>query len=681
MNGCSITRPFVIFLRRYENVFPHESGTLPGLAQRKIGNRVCAAFILKRKIMKAITTIYAARKYSLYLVLLMAHHVVAQTSISSAQNGAWSQSSTWIGGIVPGTGSDVFILPGDTITLDVNADPGTVTILANGMILQNTNGIALGNATPVTDVVLGGTLKVGPNCSSFPALQSENLVVSASGIFDNEAANAACVSIQHFVVDNHGIYFHDAGGSTADGATSDFPGSNSILLNDSSEVYILQWATNSATNIAPLPEVNWGNLEINVGNVYGGGAYWNMGHGLDTVLGDLTLVHIGLPSVTLGGNSIIGGKLTLTQGIVTTGAYELYLSNPEGSALVGGSDDAFINGNLERACATSGNYDFPVGLGANLEDAQLNITSQTGMSRLQVHFYAPVDGADPDPNTCQINGSPIYEVMDGGIWSFTPDVSPGAAIMQVTLKETGQSNAPLEADHAGIIHRTDNTTGWVFSGTHTNGTQSNSGGVFTAVVSNLATLEQMSIGIGVNPLPVTLLHFQGKTITPGNLLTWSTASEQDSYFFGVERSDDGRTFHSIGVVKAAGNSETELNYQLVDPSPQKGTNYYRLRLQDQSGSSSFSEVILLQNENANGITSVYPNPARDLIYINPGVYQDQLLTIEIKDALGRTVIQDNAQGGGSNLALSVAALDDGQYFVSLIDKTGRPLWTQPLLKQ
>lgn len=60
-------------------------------------------------------------------------------------------------------------------------------------------------------------------------------------------------------------------------------------------------------------------------------------------------------------------------------------------------------------------------------------------------------------------------------------------------------------------------------------------------------------------LPITLLNFQ--YMSP--LLTWSTATEENSDRFEIEESDDGINWTKIGEVKSKapnGNSTTQLNY-------------------------------------------------------------------------------------------------------------------------
>ena len=70
------------------------------------------------------------------------------------------------------------------------------------------------------------------------------------------------------------------------------------------------------------------------------------------------------------------------------------------------------------------------------------------------------------------------------------------------------------------------------------------------------------------PLPVELIEFQAKDLgNSKSQLNWSTASEVNSDYFEVLRSENGRDFTSIGTVTAAGDSDQTIHYSFQDESP------------------------------------------------------------------------------------------------------------------
>ncbi len=97
-------------------------------------------------------------------------------------------------------------------------------------------------------------------------------------------------------------------------------------------------------------------------------------------------------------------------------------------------------------------------------------------------------------------------------------------------------------------------------------------------------------------LPIELLSFTARRSDGQVIADWTTGSEHNTDRFTVERSTDRSTFKSIGVVKAAGESQRPIDYSLVDPAPLEGTNYYRLRETDLDGTETLSEVVAVTFE-------------------------------------------------------------------------------------
>ena len=115
----------------------------------------------------------------------------------------------------------------------------------------------------------------------------------------------------------------------------------------------------------------------------------------------------------------------------------------------------------------------------------------------------------------------------------------------------------------------------------------------------------------VSVLPVTLLDFSGKLNGTKVDLNWKTANEMNTDHFTVERSNDGINFIPIGNVKAKGSLSTVTNYDLVDPIPIKGLNYYRLKMVDLDGSFVYSKTIIIRiNNNVELTTSIRPIRSR-----------------------------------------------------------------------
>lgn len=95
-------------------------------------------------------------------------------------------------------------------------------------------------------------------------------------------------------------------------------------------------------------------------------------------------------------------------------------------------------------------------------------------------------------------------------------------------------------------------------------------------------------------LPIQLISFTGKNVNGNNILEWTTASETNSDYFIIERSEDGTIFYEIGEIKGAGNSNSILKYEFKDSNPLT-VSYYRLRQVDFDGNFTYSPVIELSS--------------------------------------------------------------------------------------
>ena len=140
-------------------------------------------------------------------------------------------------------------------------------------------------------------------------------------------------------------------------------------------------------------------------------------------------------------------------------------------------------------------------------------------------------------------------------------------------------------------------------------------------------------------LPVELLSFTGRLNGENAKLEWSTASEQNSKGFEVEKSLDGINFRKIGFVTAAGNSNSIKNYTFTDPQRAVEFNYFRLKLVDIDNTFEYSDVVMVKN--AFGKQDVYlaGNPINDNINIQFARIPNGKVTIKIYDMKGSKVYE------------------------------------------
>lgn len=120
------------------------------------------------------------------------------------------------------------------------------------------------------------------------------------------------------------------------------------------------------------------------------------------------------------------------------------------------------------------------------------------------------------------------------------------------------------------------------------------------------TVSQAEIDNCLTALPVGLMNFRIQNSAHASNLYWETASEQNSNYFTIERSQEGMTFESIGTVNAKGNSDQQQFYQFTDLQPLSGISYYRLKMVDLNGSIRYSSIV--SSNRTENQTQVIPNP-------------------------------------------------------------------------
>ena len=180
------------------------------------------------------------------------------------------------------------------------------------------------------------------------------------------------------------------------------------------------------------------------------------------------------------------------------------------------------------------------------------------------------------------------------------------------------------------------------------------------------------------PLPVELILFTAtNTARQGVALHWVTASEKNSHSFVAERSADGKIFHRLGTLAAAGSTQVRTAYDLTDEQPLSGISYYRLRQIDLDGTTTDSPVRNVKRGLASGESlAVYPGRSAQEWVVSTALPAETLAqgpaAVRVFDALGRLqqvpCPADASQAG--QWALDLRSLPAGIYIVRLITAAG-----------
>ncbi len=161
-----------------------------------------------------------------------------------------------------------------------------------------------------------------------------------------------------------------------------------------------------------------------------------------------------------------------------------------------------------------------------------------------------------------------------------------------------------------------------------------SGNVF---ISDFTNHRVRKITNGV--LATTLLKFNAQLQNNNTTLNWQTASEVNTAYFNIQRSNDGVNFNTISKVTAAGNSASTKNYTYTDINAtalHADKLYYRLQEVDKDSKSNYSNIQVIDFKKNNALFTISPNPANDFINI---VASDNVANaqVSITDMNGRTL--------------------------------------------
>ena len=178
-------------------------------------------------------------------------------------------------------------------------------------------------------------------------------------------------------------------------------------------------------------------------------------------------------------------------------------------------------------------------------------------------------------------------------------------------------------------------------------------------------------------LPVTFLNFLGEVNNNQNILHWTIANEYNNTGFEIQHSSDGNNFFKIGFAftKAInGSSASRLSYNYTCISFVYGTNYYRLKQIDKDGKFSYSNIVVLKNNNpyVTGL-SVYPSPAKNVLNVKISSTENIKTTLLVIDGTGKLIMYKaiNTGNGESIIPLDISHLLAGTYLLKMKGRNGK----------
>lgn len=392
---------------------------------------------------------------------------------------------------------------------------------------------------------------------------------------------------------------------------------------------------------------------------------------------NLTMSGPGFKEVS--GNVTVNGTLTLLQGFVFLNNSNLTIS---ASGLInGGSAASFVvingfgrlNQNNIGATGKTGNILFPVGHNeTNYNPVIINNTGTTDNFSVGIldGVYRSYSGETPTSLS-------YFEEAVGRTYIINEQTA-GGSNLTLTLQWNAADELTNFTRNNCFVSRY-NGTNWVpFGNTSASGSNP-----YSVTISGVTTTGLFGVGSN-NTLPVSWVSFTGIYINNAIRLNWQTASEQSAAYFEVERSLDGVSFEPIGRVKAAGNSNSLLNYVFDDKQLISGINtyFYRLKQVDFNSDYNYSNTVKVSfgADELFEIVSVYPNPFTDNIVIKTNNNQAQSVKVTLLDMNGKQFV--SGEFAVQNGLIEVSALHElaaGMYMMQITNNNQTA--TYKLIKQ
>ncbi len=363
---------------------------------------------------------------------------------------------------------------------------------------------------------------------------------------------------------------------------------------------------------------------------------------------------------------VVKDSLILTNGNLISGSTAMVVL--EDGARISGSKTAYIEGPVKMLGTTAG-QDITLPIGTDKSYAPITISAISNpSSEVTVEYLS-----EPPPFGVEtFDAAEINNVSGDGHWTVEKNASAGDLDLTLTWED---SNVTGITETNDLVVAGWDGTEWKSYGQESAGTIGTGGfvasslsepppfGVETFTIASTSSL---------NSLPVELRRFDATPRSGSVDLEWETETEINASHFLVEHSTDGVNFESIEYIKTIGGVSTSARYATKDLSPSFGWNYYRLRMVDLDGSYEYSPIEAVKLEKDASIV-VYPNPVKDVLFIQDTEAVEDEVRVEIFDRNSSKLFEDIIYLSNGPVQLTIddiQSLPSGYYIVKITGKSG-----------
>lgn len=336
-------------------------------------------------------------------------------------------------------------------------------------------------------------------------------------------------------------------------------------------------------------------------------------------------------------------------------------------------DSGYIQGKLRRAINTSagGTYGFPLGLepsnshtdARGIQYAVIETATAGSNDVITGYFQRRSDNTVTNPgNVCSLIGDFVYYGSSNhGEWVFTPNTI-AADPYKLTIYPQDYGTAAASR----FFITKDNTIplpGVQLCGLIPEGLS----------CSNITGFSEFGFAGANILLPVNGLTLEAKLLQQNNVaVNWKVLEEINVDRYEVEHSTTGMSYSTIAIKKAGNN----ITYSFVHKNTPNGINYYRVKVIDENGETTYSQVKTVTINRA-GTINIYPLPATN--YVNIAVsarLQHKPAAIYIISTDGKMIWQKTTAGLSSIEQINTQQFSAGTYVLKII--VGNEIVTQKI---
>jgi hypothetical protein len=172
-------------------------------------------------------------------------------------------------------------------------------------------------------------------------------------------------------------------------------------------------------------------------------------------------------------------------------------------------------------------------------------------------------------------------------------------------------------------------------------------------------------------LPASLVEFRGRAIEKTVGLNWTSVTEVNLNRYELERSIDGAHFETIALAFSKG--EIRNDYAHIDRRPYMGMNYYRLKMIDNDGRFTYSNIVAVPfSEIIAGDMVIAPNPVRNDINVRIEGMEKGIYRMELVNASGQVVANQSvtvSQFVQNETIQRNGAMASGLYWLNVYNST------------